>query len=103
MFVRQLAFAAITAAYAGFWIVTFWPSIALAAQTHDYGSLGPLSALLALGAVVALLMPMSGSRRDGRRWLLIALVVVFLAVVAFVQTALVLNTAGPITTTQRAW
>jgi hypothetical protein len=58
---RQATFAVITAAYFGVWIVIFWPTIAMAVETRDVGSLRPLAILLGIGVAVALLLPMSGS------------------------------------------
>lgn len=59
---RQATFAVITAAYFGFWIVIFWPTIVMAIQAADISSLGLLGLLLGFGVAVGLLLPMSGSR-----------------------------------------
>jgi hypothetical protein len=80
---RQATFAVITAAYVGFWIVIFWPSLFVAIQTGDVGSVRPLAIMLGLGVAVALLVPMPGSRGGVRRWITIGLLAVVLGVAAF--------------------
>jgi hypothetical protein len=79
---RQAAFVVITAAYFGVWIVIFWPTIVMAIQVGEIGSLGPLAIVLGLGVAVALLLPMSDPL-GGRRWVTIGLLALLVGVAAF--------------------
>jgi hypothetical protein len=67
MLPRQLTFAAITTAYIGFWLYLFWPTIALAVEKGDVGSLGAPAVIIGLVCAVAVLMPMSSDRPRSRR------------------------------------